>query len=153
MCQPVTRTPSAPFSKALRTNDGASIPEHISRMSRILGGYCSRLTPARSAPAYEHQLQAKAMIFGSKFAFMRSPRLALHFVNSVMYWGATAGLSSSACFGNTAGQASSGTRSEFVKTFENHCTVRLGRDSGYTDFQTSAASIMSPICSSLKWRT
>jgi hypothetical protein len=39
-------------------------PEHMTRMIRIFGGYCRRLTPARSAAEYAHQLQANAMIFG-----------------------------------------------------------------------------------------
>jgi hypothetical protein len=33
---------------------------------RVLGGYLSLLVPARSAPAYEHQLHRKATIVGSK---------------------------------------------------------------------------------------
>jgi hypothetical protein len=45
-------------------NIGLTRPEHITRMTRVVGGYWIRLTPAMSAPAYEHQLQAKAMILG-----------------------------------------------------------------------------------------
>ncbi len=73
MCQPVTKTPSAPFSKAFSIYEGTSIPEHIRRISLMLGGYCILPTPARSAPAYEHQLQAKAMIFGTNSSDMLTP--------------------------------------------------------------------------------
>ncbi len=41
-------------------------PEHGTRMTLMLGGYCSRLTPARSAAPYVHQLQKNAVIFGSQ---------------------------------------------------------------------------------------
>jgi len=34
-------------------------------MVRVFGGYCIRDVPARSAPAYVHQLQRKAIIRGS----------------------------------------------------------------------------------------
>jgi len=59
-------TPSAPPVNDLRIISGCTIPEHITRIIRILGGYCIREVPARSAAAYEHQLQQKAIIFGSK---------------------------------------------------------------------------------------
>jgi hypothetical protein len=41
------------------------MPEHMTRTMRTLGGYCRREVPARSAPAYEHQLQQKATMIGS----------------------------------------------------------------------------------------
>ena len=45
-------------------NAGSTLPEHITRITRILGGYCSRETPARSAAAYPHQLQRNPKILG-----------------------------------------------------------------------------------------
>jgi hypothetical protein len=41
------------------------VAEHMIRTGRILGGYFKRLTPAKSAAPYVHQLHIKAMIFGS----------------------------------------------------------------------------------------
>ena len=43
------QTASAPSAKALSTNVGSRRPEHISLMSRTLGGYLVRAVPARSA--------------------------------------------------------------------------------------------------------
>src|ERR1039458_5644154 len=51
------RTPSAPLVSASITRLGWTMPEHITRIMRMLGGYWMRETPAKSAPAYEHQLQ------------------------------------------------------------------------------------------------
>jgi hypothetical protein len=58
-------TPSAPLLKEEITISGWTIPEHMTRMIRMFGGYCILDVPARSAAAYEHQLQQKAIIFGS----------------------------------------------------------------------------------------
>ena len=58
-------TPSAPPRNALTTNIGSTRLEHITRITLNEGGICSLLTPAKSAPAYEHQLQRKATILGS----------------------------------------------------------------------------------------
>jgi hypothetical protein len=38
----------------------------MTRIIRIFAGYCIRLTPARSAAAYAHQVHRKHMIWGSK---------------------------------------------------------------------------------------
>ena len=59
-------TPSAPMARALSTKLGSTRPLHIVRMKRTLGEYLIRAVPARSAARYEHQLQTKPMIFGSK---------------------------------------------------------------------------------------
>jgi len=46
-------------------NVGCILLEHITRMTRVFVGYWSLPTPARSAPAYEHQLQQNITILGS----------------------------------------------------------------------------------------
>src|SRR3989339_577218 len=44
----------------------------MTRMIRIFAGYCIRLTPARSAAAYAHQVHKKQTIWGSKLvSFIR----------------------------------------------------------------------------------
>ncbi len=70
-------TPSAPPENDLRIISGCTIPEHITRIIRIFGGYCIREVPARSAAAYEHQLQQKAIIFGSKLIVYPLVRMRL----------------------------------------------------------------------------
>jgi hypothetical protein len=64
MCQPDTSNPSAPLRKAFNKKPWLTLPLHITRIKRTLLGYCMRDTPARSAPAYAHQLQTKASICG-----------------------------------------------------------------------------------------
>jgi hypothetical protein len=44
-------TPSYPARKALGMNAGSTLPEHITRMTLVLGGYWNLEMPARSAPA------------------------------------------------------------------------------------------------------
>jgi hypothetical protein len=48
---------------------GDTVAEHMTLTARTLGGYCRRLTPARSAAPYAHQLHIKAKIFGSNRSF------------------------------------------------------------------------------------
>ena len=43
---------------------GFALPEQGIRTTRMFGGYWILDTPARSAPAYEHQLQRIARILG-----------------------------------------------------------------------------------------
>jgi hypothetical protein len=62
----VIKTPSAPFSNALNMKIGSTLPEHITLIILIFGGYCFLDIPAKSAPAYEHQLQANVKIRGLK---------------------------------------------------------------------------------------
>lgn len=71
-CQPPTNTPSTPRWKARRTWCGDTLPLHITRTVRTFAGYCKRLTPARSAAAYAHQVQRKQMILGSKMSSLIS---------------------------------------------------------------------------------
>ena len=59
------RTPSAPRLSASRTNIGSTRPEHMTLIDLRLAGYLVRLVPARSAPAYEHQLQRNPTMLGS----------------------------------------------------------------------------------------
>src|SRR5271157_1430895 len=61
-------TPSAPEARAFITKLGSTRPLHITRMTRTLGAYLMRAVPARSAARYEHQLQQKPTILGSKFS-------------------------------------------------------------------------------------
>jgi len=42
------------------------LPVQLTLMIRTFGGICILLVPAKSAPAYEHQLQQNAIILGSK---------------------------------------------------------------------------------------
>lgn len=60
------RTPSAPASKACRINRGSIRPVQFTLMTLRFGGIVILLVPAKSAPAYEHQLQQNANIRGSK---------------------------------------------------------------------------------------
>ena len=50
-------------------NEMSILPVQLIRMIRTLEGICILLVPARSAPAYEHQLQQKAKMRGSKPSF------------------------------------------------------------------------------------
>src|SRR5208282_5730965 len=59
-------TPSAPQARAFITKLGSTRPLHITRRTRTLGAYLMRAVPARSAARYEHQLQQKPTILGSK---------------------------------------------------------------------------------------
>ena len=47
-------------------NEMSILPVQFTRMILTFGGICIRLVPAKSAPAYEHQLQQKDSICGSK---------------------------------------------------------------------------------------
>ena len=49
---------------------GSTRPLHITRMMRTFGAYLMRAEPARSAARYEHQLQRKPTIFGSKVSLV-----------------------------------------------------------------------------------
>ncbi len=44
-------------------------PEQFTRIGTAFGGYVILLTPARSAPAYEHHRQRNAIILGLKSLF------------------------------------------------------------------------------------
>jgi hypothetical protein len=46
------------------------LPVQFTLMIRTFGGICILLVPARSAPAYEHQLQQNATILGEKVDFL-----------------------------------------------------------------------------------
>ena len=46
------------------------LPVQLTLMMRTFDGICILLVPAKSAPAYEHQLQQKARILGSKPFFV-----------------------------------------------------------------------------------
>ena len=61
-------------------NSGLILPEQGTRITRMFGGYCIRLTPARSAPAYEHQLQRNATIFGCQSACCATSLMMRHSV-------------------------------------------------------------------------
>jgi hypothetical protein len=53
---------------------GSILPVHITRITRTFGGYWNLETPARSAPAYEHQLHRKATNLGSNaFDMSKTP--------------------------------------------------------------------------------
>src|SRR5208283_2693226 len=75
-------TPSAPRASASRMNWGSTLPEHMSRITRMLAAYFSRETPARSAAVYVHQLQKKATMrgFHSLLISQNSFDLAEHLV-------------------------------------------------------------------------
>jgi hypothetical protein len=45
-------------------NTGSILPEHITRITRTVGGCWNLPIPAESAPPYEHQLQQNITIFG-----------------------------------------------------------------------------------------
>ena len=75
----MTKTPSAPLEKARRIRSGLTIPEHIIRTMRRLGGYCERLTPARSAAANAHHVQRNPMIVGLKSSDMDEEILSVLF--------------------------------------------------------------------------
>ena len=47
----------------LDEEEGSIRPVQVSRTTRTFGRYCIRDVPARSAPAYVHQLQTNATIF------------------------------------------------------------------------------------------
>jgi hypothetical protein len=51
-------------------NEMSILPVQLTRMIRTFGGICMREVPAKSAPAYEHQLQQNATIRGSKEFFV-----------------------------------------------------------------------------------
>ena len=62
-----------PRVNASRISTGSILPEHMTRMTRMFGGYWNLETPARSAPAYEHQLHRKATNLGSNAFDMFKP--------------------------------------------------------------------------------
>ncbi len=70
-------TPSAPSSKAFRTNCGSTRPEHMTRITRRVRARTSRrAVPARSTAVYVHQLQKNATIRGSNAVVAMAPRYA-----------------------------------------------------------------------------
>ena len=79
-------TPSALLFKADKTISGCTIPEHITRIILIFGGYCIRDVPARSAAAYEHQLQQKAIILGSKLIVSFSIQVKVQTASAASIW-------------------------------------------------------------------
>jgi hypothetical protein len=67
-----------PRVNASNMSTGSILPVHMTRITRILGGYWNLETPARSAPAYEHQLHRKATNLGSNgFDMCKPPYLCL----------------------------------------------------------------------------
>lgn len=65
------------------------MPEHMTRMILTLAGYCILAVPARSAAAYEHQLQQKVIIFGSKLisdSFIYSGLRSYQIVRAASIW-------------------------------------------------------------------
>ncbi len=63
---PKKKTPSTPFSKALRTVSASIRPVQGTFITFIFAGYSSLMEPAMSAAAYPQYSQQKAIIFGSK---------------------------------------------------------------------------------------
>jgi hypothetical protein len=64
---------------------GDTLAEHITRTIRTLVGYCKRLTPARSAAAYTHQVHKKHTILGSKSVVMNSPLVSSAYPSPVRH--------------------------------------------------------------------
>src|SRR5512138_3073052 len=70
-------TPSAPRSNAFTMKSGLIRLLHGVRMIRTFGDILRRIVPARSAPVYVHQLQTKAMTFGSNEPLAAGAALAV----------------------------------------------------------------------------